>query len=70
MDVDRGVYYGLDPVGSDVWHRLAEPTTPARLVAGLIDAYQGEPRTIEAQTLALLERLVEKGLVERLPEAE
>lgn len=69
MDPERGEYYGLDPVGSDIWRRLARPTTPARLVTDLIESYDGDPAMIERDTFALLERLAEKGLVVPVPVA-
>ena len=32
MDVEKGVYFGLDPIGTDIWKRLEAPM-------GLIDAH-------------------------------
>lgn len=63
MDVERGEYYGLDPVGSDIWQRLATPMTPAQLVSDLVEQYDGTPEAISRDTFALLERLAEKALI-------
>ena len=68
MDPDEGVYFRLDAVGSDIWRRLYEPMTLASLIAGLIETYEGEPGAIEADTLALLDRMTEKGMLVRMPE--
>lgn len=63
MAPEQGEYYGLDAIGSDIWRRLETPTTPARLIADLVAAYEGDPAAIASDTLALLERLAEKGLL-------
>lgn len=63
IDAERGVYFGLDVIGSDVWRRLAEPTSPARLIADLVAAYDGDPVDIERDTLALLRKLKEFDLI-------
>lgn len=68
MDPDEGVYFRLDAVGSDIWRRLDEPMTLAGLIASLIDTYEGDPEAIEADTLALLDRMTEKGMLVRMPE--
>ena len=33
MDIERGMYYALNPVGADIWERLAEPQQVADLCA-------------------------------------
>ncbi len=68
MNPDHGAYFCLDAIGSEIWRRLAEPMTSARLVASLIETYEGEPEAIEADTLALLSRMKELGLLVRMPE--
>lgn len=68
MAPEEGKYYGLDAVGSAIWDRLAEPTTPARLIAELVGAYDGDPAAIEGDTMALLERLSDRHLLECLAE--
>lgn len=63
IDAERGAYYGLDVIGSDVWRRLAEPTSPARLIADLIASYDGDPDDIERDTMALLRQLIKYDLI-------
>lgn len=64
MDIDKGLYFGLDPVGTAVWKRLDEPTTAAELVDGLVLEYDADAATIERDVLALLTSLTEQGLLE------
>lgn len=64
MDVGKGVYYGLDAIGSDIWKRLETPVSAAELAAELAKDYEADVATIEADVLALFKRLVEQGLAE------
>lgn len=63
MDVEKGVYFALDVIGTDIWHRLAQPVLVTDLVAGLERDYDAPADTIERDVLAPLSRMVERGLV-------
>lgn len=63
MDPDKGLYFGLDPVGTDVWHRLAAPILVADLVAALARDYQAPAEEVERDVLALLRHMAEHGMV-------
>lgn len=64
MDVERGVYVGLDAIGTDIWKRLEAPAMAAELASILSEEYDADPATIERDVLALLSSLTEQGLVE------
>lgn len=64
MDVEKGVYYGLDAIGSDIWKRLETPLSAAELAAELVEDYDADVATIEADVLTLFNRLVQQGLAE------
>ena len=64
MSIERGNYYGLDSIGSDIWHRLEQPVRVSDLVAALATDYDGDASVIECDVLALLTKLLENGLVE------
>jgi hypothetical protein len=63
VDLESGVYFGLNAVGARVWELLQETT-----VGGACEAIAGEfdaPRdTIDADVTALVDELIAKGLVE------
>lgn len=63
MDPDAGKYYGLNAVGSEILRRLAQPTTPTRLVADLIAHYDGPGDVIETETMDLLHSLLRRNLL-------
>lgn len=63
MDVDRGAYFTLNPVGSHIWRRLGERTQLAALCRDLAQEFDAPAERIEAETLALVQELAEKSLV-------
>lgn len=64
MDIEKGVYFGLDPIGTDIWNRLSESMTVAALAVALVQVYDADIASIERDVLVLLKRMVEQGLVE------
>jgi hypothetical protein len=68
MNVEKGVYLGLDGVGRAIWERLAEPQTLAALYEGLQTTYQVSDRaTFEHDVTEFIEQLRLHGLVEVIP---
>ena len=65
MDVERGKYFGLDDIGSDIWRRLEKPMSVAALCEALSADYDADVDTIRADVIALLQNLMERELVER-----
>ncbi|HYH21262.1 MAG TPA: PqqD family peptide modification chaperone [Azospirillum sp.] len=64
MSIEKGFYFGLDDIGSDVWRRLEEPVGVAALAAALAEDYDGDPAVIEHDVIALLTDMAANGLVE------
>lgn len=63
LSVERGSYYGLDDIGSDVWQQMAKPVSVGALCDALAAKYDADRATIERDVFGLLEKLVEQGLV-------
>jgi len=63
MDMGAGKYFSLDPVGTDVWRRMADPVRVDELCTALAADYAAPAETVRADVLALLERLIERDLV-------
>jgi len=63
LNIERGSYYGLDDVGTDIWQRLATPVRIEALCDALMAKYDANRAVIERDLIALLERLVGEGLV-------
>ncbi len=65
MSVERGSYYGLDPVGSKIWELLEEPMTVRELIDKLLEIYEVDPATCEKETLEFLASMEKEQLLEK-----
>jgi Coenzyme PQQ synthesis protein D (PqqD) len=63
LSVERGSYYGLDDIGSDIWQRLETRVRVDALCNALIEKYEGDRATIERDVLQLLGDLAADGLI-------
>ena len=63
LNIDEGMCYGLNRVGSRVWNLLAEPIRIADLCVILLTEYKVEPNVCEQQVVALLEQLRSENLI-------
>jgi hypothetical protein len=64
MSIDRGRYYGLNRVATEIWTRLVEPTPAAELASALIQDYRGDAAQIESDVFDLIRQLAEEGLID------
>ena len=64
MSVEKGSYYGLDPVGSRIWELLEAPRKVSEVVDELLDVYEVEPEVCQRDTVSFLEALIDEGLAE------
>jgi hypothetical protein len=63
MSVEKGQYFGMDPVGSRVWELIEKPIKVSKLIDGLLGKYNVDRETCEQDVLAFLEELHEDGIV-------
>jgi hypothetical protein len=64
LDLEAGVYYGLDEVGARIWELIQEPRSAREVRDALLAEYDVEPERCERDVLALLQELADAGLVE------
>jgi hypothetical protein len=64
LNMKDGIYYGLDPVGAQVWKLLQTPRKIADIHEVLLQEYDVEPERCQSDLLALLEDLLGAGLIE------
>ena len=64
LNTKQGIYYGLDPVGAQIWQLLQTPSKVADIQAILVREYDVEPERCQRDLLALLSDLLEAGLIE------
>jgi Coenzyme PQQ synthesis protein D (PqqD) len=63
MSIERGHYFGLDDIGSDIWKRIEPPCSFATLIDGLAADYEADRAAIAADVQALLGRMAEQDVV-------
>jgi hypothetical protein len=64
LNTKEGIYYGLDPIGTQVWKLLQTPRRVADIQKVLLQEYEVEPDRCQHDLLALLEDLLGAGLIE------
>jgi hypothetical protein len=66
LDMERNVYFGLNPVALEVWRGLEAGLAPYAIVDGLTRAYPDIPEDALARdVLSFVEALVSQGLATR-----
>lgn len=64
MSIERGKFYGLDPVAGRVWAMVQETQKVSALVEGLLEEFDSERAVIERDLLAFLNALAREGMLE------
>jgi hypothetical protein len=64
LNLEAGVYYGLDAVGARVWTLIQEPRIVNEVRDMLLQEYDVEPERCERDLLALFQSLGAAGLIE------
>ena len=67
LNLQSGVYYGLDAVGSRVWQLLMESRGIDEVCATLLDEYEVSADTLRGDVERLIGELTDKGLVIAAP---
>jgi len=63
LNLESGVYYGLDAVGTRVWQLLLQGRTIADICDTLIDDYDVAPEVLRGDVVRLVGELRERGIV-------
>ena len=63
LDMESGVYSGLDSVGTSIWNFLETDITFGTLCSALTDIYNVEDKTCRQDVLSFLKELLEEKLI-------
>ena len=63
LNMDKGVYYGLNAVGARVWELIQTPQTLSALCAAVTDEYAVDPEQCRQDIQTLLAEMQAQGLV-------
>lgn len=64
LDLQSGIYYGLDAVGARIWELIQEPKTVTEIRDALLEEFDVEPERCHNDLVALLEQMSENKLIE------
>src|SRR5512141_948917 len=67
LNLESGVYYGLNPVGARIWELIQEPRTVSAVLDVLLEQYDVTPERCKGDLFALLEDLAAWKLIEITP---
>jgi len=63
LNLESGVYFGLDSVGARIWKLLAEGNNLVRICEKMQLEFQVDPETLEKDVKRLVHELEDKGLI-------
>jgi len=66
LDAERGLYYTLNEVAGRTWELLTGGEPLIEVLRCLNDEFEVSDGTLQADTAALLKRLLDAGLIERI----
>jgi hypothetical protein len=66
LNLDSGMYYGLDEVGTRVWLLIQEHGRVDAVVERMLDEFDVAPERLSADVTRLVSSLLDKGLLARV----
>jgi hypothetical protein len=63
LNIESGIYFGLDRIGTRVWQLIEEHGDVDAIVRVMGDEYDADPQTLRADAEALVAVLIEKRLI-------
>jgi hypothetical protein len=63
LNLESGVYFGLDRVGARAWTLLAQQTSVTDVCAIMLDEYEVAAEVLERDISTLVSELKDKGLL-------
>jgi len=63
LNIANSQYYGLDPIGADMWNMLLEHRDADTVVSRVCEKYEVDEATARCDLQALIQSLRELGLV-------
>lgn len=69
LETGTGKYFGLNPLGARIWALLEQNYSLEAIRKQLISEYDVDPERLDADLFALIDQLVQAGLVHIIQEA-
>jgi hypothetical protein len=64
MSIEKGAYFGLNPVATRIWDLIEQPKTVAELIDVINEEYDVEPAQCEADVQGFVADMIERGIAQ------
>ena len=64
MSIEKGAYFGLNPVATRIWDLIEQPKSLAELIAVIFEEYEVTPEQCEADVREFSADMIERGLAQ------
>lgn len=64
MSIEKGAYFGLNPVATRIWDLIEQPKSLAELIAVIFGEYEVTPEQCEADVREFSADMIERGLAQ------
>lgn len=69
LDKEKGVYYGLNEIGTSIFDRLDEPRTAGEIIEKMKTEYDVDSQRLADDVVSFLNKMYDRGLVRVKTEA-
>jgi hypothetical protein len=66
LDVDSGMYYGLDEIGTLIWRQLGETADREQIVQAILVDYDATPEQVRLDVGQFIALLIERKLADEV----
>lgn len=63
LNIDSGIYFGLDPIGAKIWNSLKKPCEISDLMKMILNEYDVDEEILKNDLFELVNDLMKYGLV-------
>ncbi len=63
MSLEKGIYYGLDAIGSQIWEHIADPISINALCQKLTDRYEVDSAQCQEDVIAFLNEMLNENMI-------
>ena len=64
MSIEKGAYYGLNPVATRIWELIEQPLSQAELVTVLLQEFEVTPEQLAADVSVFVADMLERGIAQ------
>lgn len=66
FDIEKGLYFSINDIGSDIWNHLDTPIKVSSLIDGLMEIYSVDRETCVKDVLSFLNELYNLKIIDKV----